>query len=76
MGAFDSEEISIPVEISKESEKSLKKLFEVDDKIVKEMVDIFNYMARKNARRMDLNFKDGLKVIVTIDDSGYHKKGE
>lgn len=76
MGAFDSEEISIPVEISKESAKSLKKLFEVDDKIVKEMVDIFNYMARKNARRMDLNFNDGLKFIVTIDDSEFEGRKE
>lgn len=75
IGAFDSEEISIPVEISKESAKSLKKLFEVDDKIVKEMVDIYNYMAKKNSKSMDICFHDGLKFIVTIDDSEYKNGG-
>ena len=76
MGTFDSEEISIPVEISKESEKAIKKLFEVDDNIIKEMVDIYNYMAKKNSKRMDICFHDGLKFIATIDDSEFEGRKE
>lgn len=76
MGAFDSGEISIPVEISKESAKSLKKLFEVDDNIIKEMLDIYNYMAKKNSKRMGICFHDGLKFIATIDDSEFEGRKE
>lgn len=75
MGMFDSEEISIPVEISKESKKAIKKLFTIDDNIIKEMLDIYNYMAKKNSKSMDICFHDGLKFIVTIDDSEYKNGG-
>lgn len=69
MSFMDGKPLKGNLELTEEGEEDFKKLFEIPDDIRKKAVDVYNYMAKSQSRRMVFQFESGIRFIMEIDDS-------
>lgn len=60
---------SFDCKFDEESLEKLKNLCGIPEDIEHKIIDIYNYMAKEKASKIELQFEDGIKVSCKIDDS-------